>query len=84
MRGFELTSRQLQVRTLRERKKFSDIEITKKLIKPQEIANLSRQLAAFLKAGVPIIEALEAIGDETKTAQLASDDPGDDSPAPGW
>jgi type IV pilus assembly protein PilC len=69
---FELTSRQLQVRTLRERKKFSKIEITKTLIKPNEIANLSRQLSAFLKAGVPIIEALDAIADETKNQQLAT------------
>jgi type IV pilus assembly protein PilC len=69
---FELTSRRLQVRSLRERKRFKDIEITKKKAEPQEIANLSRQLSAFLKAGVPIIDAMEAIAQETKSKELRS------------
>lgn len=30
-------------------------------IKPQEIADISRQLAAFLRAGIPIIEAVEVM-----------------------
>jgi len=62
---YELISRQLTVRSLRERKKFSKIEITKKKVKPQDIANLSRQLSAFLRAGIPILDALEAISNET-------------------
>jgi type IV pilus assembly protein PilC len=67
---FELASRQLKVRSLRERKKFTEIQITKTLVKPQDIANLSRQLSAFLRAGVPVIDALEAIAEETKNGEL--------------
>jgi type IV pilus assembly protein PilC len=61
---YELIGRQLSVKSLRERKKLTKIEITKAKIKPIEIANLSRQLSAFLKAGVPIIDAMEAISTE--------------------
>lgn len=61
---YELISRQLTVRSLRERKSFSKIEITKKKVKPQDIANLSRQLSAFMRAGIPILDALEATSTE--------------------
>ena len=67
---FELTSRRLKVRALRERKRFSQIEITKKKVGAQEISNLSRQLSAFLKAGVPVIDAMDAIAQETKSKEL--------------
>jgi type IV pilus assembly protein PilC len=61
---YELIGRQLRVRTLKERKSFTQIEITKKKIKPIDIANLSRQLGAFLRAGISILDALEAISEE--------------------
>jgi type IV pilus assembly protein PilC len=67
---YELIARQLRVRSLREKKKFSQIEVTKKKIKPLEISNLSRQLGAFMRAGIPIIEALEAISSEASTPQM--------------
>ena len=49
---------------------FRQIQLTKKLVKPQEISNLSRQLSAFLQAGVPVIDAIDAIAHETKSAEL--------------
>jgi type IV pilus assembly protein PilC len=58
---YELIARQMNVQSLRERKPFTKIEITKKKIKPQEISNMSRQLGAFLRAGISILEALDAI-----------------------
>jgi type IV pilus assembly protein PilC len=61
---YELIARQLNVQSLHERKAFTKIEITKKKIKPVDIANLSRQLGAFLRAGISILEALEAISVE--------------------
>jgi type IV pilus assembly protein PilC len=62
---YELVSRQLTVDTLKERKSFNELELTKKKIKPQDIANLSRQLSAFLRAGIPIIDAIETIAEES-------------------
>jgi type IV pilus assembly protein PilC len=61
---YELIARQLRVKSLKERKSFTQIEITKKKIKPIDIANLSRQLGAFLRAGISILDAIEAISDE--------------------
>jgi type IV pilus assembly protein PilC len=40
-------------------------EITKKTVHRKDIMHFSRQLAVFVKAGIPIMEALEVIGDET-------------------
>jgi type IV pilus assembly protein PilC len=62
---YELIGRELRVQSLRERKPWTKIEITKKKIKPIEIANMSRQLGAFLRAGISILDAIEAISAET-------------------
>jgi type IV pilus assembly protein PilC len=60
----------LDVVSVKRRKKFTEIELTKAKVKPQEIANLSRQLSAFLRAGIPIIRAIDTIAAETKDKQL--------------
>jgi type IV pilus assembly protein PilC len=56
--GFE----PLEVTAKRDILKF---EITKKRVPPKEVMNFSRQLAVFMKAGIPIMEALEVIIEET-------------------
>jgi type IV pilus assembly protein PilC len=68
---YELVGRELVVKSLRQRKKLNQIEITKKKVKPQDVANLSRQLGAFLRAGIPVIDAIEAISDETSKEMRA-------------
>ncbi|MCU1459276.1 MAG: Type fimbrial assembly protein PilC [Actinomycetia bacterium] len=62
---YALVSRQLTVDSLKERKSFKEFELTRKKIKLQDIANLSRQLSAFLRAGIPIIDAIETIAEES-------------------
>ncbi len=50
------------------RSKFN-IELTQKKLKREELVHLSRQLAAFLRAGVPVLSALAIIeGDGDSTA----------------
>lgn len=39
-------------------------EITKKKVKPRDLMHFSRQLGVFIRAGIPIIEALEVISSE--------------------
>ena len=63
---YELLARQLRVRSLRERKPFTQIEITKRKVKPEDISNLSRQLSAFLRAGISVLDALEAMSSEAQ------------------
>jgi type IV pilus assembly protein PilC len=45
-------------------------EITKKKVDRDDIMNFSRQLAVFMKAGIPIMESLEVIEDETSDKVL--------------
>jgi len=45
-------------------------EITKKKVPRKDVMNFSRQLAVFMKAGIPIMESLEIIEDETSEKVL--------------
>jgi type IV pilus assembly protein PilC len=46
------------------------LEITKKKVPRKDVMNFSRQLAVFMKAGIPIMESLEIIEDETSEKVL--------------
>ena len=48
-----------------EKRKLGSIEITKKKVPRKEIMHFSRQMGVFMKAGIPIMEALEVIELET-------------------
>jgi type IV pilus assembly protein PilC len=66
----DLLSREYQVVEVKERKPFTEIEITTKKIKPADLMNFSRQMAAFLRAGIPIIDALEALTEDANNKIL--------------
>jgi len=55
---------------IEERKSAFNIELTKEKVKKKELMHFTRQLAVFVKAGIPITEALEIIGDETEDVAL--------------
>jgi type IV pilus assembly protein PilC len=55
----------LDVTQLREKRNVLQFEITKKKLKQDELMHFSRQLSAFVRAGIPLIEALEVIEEET-------------------
>jgi type IV pilus assembly protein PilC len=59
-----LLGQQLDVQKLAERKSWTKIEITTKKIKPADVMNFSRQLGAFLRAGIPILEALDILEED--------------------
>jgi type IV pilus assembly protein PilC len=40
-------------------------------VKPEIVMNFSRQLASFLKAGIPILEALATVGEELSSEKMA-------------
>src|SRR6202043_2343709 len=52
-----LGKRDIQPLSLVEKKSLLKFEITKKKVKRKELMHFSRQLAVFVKAGVPILEA---------------------------
>src|SRR6516164_6181253 len=55
-----------------EKKSFLQFEITKKKVSRKDLMHFSRQLGVFVKAGIPIMEALEVIAEETTDKLLKS------------
>ena len=45
-------------------KKGANLELTRKKVKREEIMHFSRQLAAFIRSGIPILEAIDVFGKE--------------------
>jgi type IV pilus assembly protein PilC len=61
----ELLGRQLEVKKISEKKTFRKIEITKQKVKRAEIMHFSRQIGAFVRAGIPIVDAIETVREGT-------------------
>ena len=55
---------------IEERRGALSFELTKEKVKKRELMHFTRQFAVFVKAGIPITEALEVIGDETEDVAL--------------
>ena len=60
-----LMERGLQPLEVNSKTSILKFEITKKMVPRKEVMNFSRQLAVFMAAGIPIMEALEVIVEET-------------------
>jgi type IV pilus assembly protein PilC len=56
-----LAERDLLPIQVAEKKSLLQYEITKKKVKPRDLMHFSRQLGVFIRAGIPIISALEVI-----------------------
>jgi type IV pilus assembly protein PilC len=66
----DLLGRDLLVVDVKERKSFTQIEITTKKIKPADLMVFSRQMASFLRAGIPILDALEMLTEDASNKIL--------------
>jgi type IV pilus assembly protein PilC len=55
---------------IEESKGILDFELTKEKVKKKELMNFTRQMAVFVKAGIPITEALTTISDEATDKAL--------------
>src|SRR5271167_323270 len=60
-----LLQRGLEPIEIDEKRNVFQLEITKKMVKRKEVMHFSRQLSVFVEAGIPIMEALEIISEET-------------------
>ena len=65
-----LLSQDLYPTKLAEKRGLLQFEITKEKVKKKELMHFTRQLAVFVRAGIPITSALETIGDETQDTAL--------------
>jgi len=57
----ELILRNLEVRKIRRQHKFTEIELAKQRVKPAEVMHFSRQIAAFVRSGIPLADALDVV-----------------------
>jgi type IV pilus assembly protein PilC len=63
--GRKVRDRDLELLQLRVKRNLLQFEITRSKVPRKHLMHFSRQLAAFIKAGIPILDALEAIAEET-------------------
>jgi len=55
---------------VKEKPSILKLEITKKKVPRKDVMNFTRQLAVFIRSGIPIMEALEVIVEETQSKLL--------------
>ena len=60
----------LDVREIKEKRSALQFEVTRKKLPQAELMHFSRQLAAFVRAGIPLVEALQIIEEETEDKTL--------------
>jgi type IV pilus assembly protein PilC len=65
-----LVDQGLDVHKLKEKKSVLAFEVTKKKLPQGDLMHFSRQLAAFVRAGIPLVEAIEVIEEETQDKTL--------------
>jgi type IV pilus assembly protein PilC len=59
----QLLMRNLEVKHVKQKKGFTELELSPQRVPRQEIMHFSRQMAAFVRTGIPITEALEVVED---------------------
>jgi type IV pilus assembly protein PilC len=57
----QLLMRNLEVKQVKQKKGFTELELSPQRVPRQEIMHFSRQMAAFVRTGIPITEALEVV-----------------------
>lgn len=70
----DLLRQNFEIKKIKEKKGFSQIEISPERVPRQEIMHFSRQIAAFVRTGIPIVDAVrvceEGSGNKRFTAIL--------------
>lgn len=65
-----LYERELRDIKITEKKSFLQLEISAERVKRADLMHMSRQLAAFVRAGLPILEAVHTIGTESENSSV--------------
>jgi type IV pilus assembly protein PilC len=65
-----LYSRELRDIQVKEKKSFLQRELTGPRVKREELMHLSRQMAAFIRAGLPILDAVHTISEDTENSSV--------------
>jgi len=67
-----LLERQLAPVEIREKKSLLHLEITERKVERKELMHFSRQMAVFMRAGIPVLEALDIMTEELGDKVLAT------------
>ncbi|TCO45509.1 type IV pilus assembly protein PilC [Kribbella antiqua] len=65
-----LYERELRDIRVTEKRSVLQLEITAKRVKREEVMHLSRQLGAFIKAGLPLIDAVHSLAQESGNSSV--------------
>jgi type IV pilus assembly protein PilC len=65
-----LYERELRDIRVTEKRSVLQLEITARKVKREEVMHLSRQLGAFIKAGLPLIDAVHSLGQEADNSSV--------------
>ena len=65
-----LYERELREIRVTEKKGFLRAEVSAPRVKREEVMHLSRQLGAFVRAGLPLIDAVRTLGEEAKNTSV--------------
>jgi type IV pilus assembly protein PilC len=65
-----LVERGLHPITIKEKPSLLKMEVTKQKLKRKDLMHFSRQLAVFIRAGIPILDALETVAEEASSKVL--------------
>lgn len=68
----ELLRQNLDVKKIKEKKGFAQIEVSPERVPRQEIMHFSRQIAAFVRTGIPIIDAVRVVEEGTGNKRFKS------------
>ncbi|HWJ63498.1 MAG TPA: type II secretion system F family protein [Acidimicrobiales bacterium] len=66
----DLLRQNLRVLKIKEKKGFSQIEVSPERVPRQEVMHFSRQIAAFVRTGIPIIDAVRVVEDGTDSKRF--------------
>src|SRR3954447_4003814 len=68
----ELLRQNLEIVKIAEKKSFAQIEISPERVPRSEVMHFSRQIAAFVRTGIPIIDAVRVVEDGTDNKRFKS------------
>lgn len=71
--GLLLSDRNLLIKEAQEKKSLLQFELTRKKVSRKDLMHFSRQMAVFLRAGIPVLDALHIIHEELPKKSVLGD-----------
>jgi type IV pilus assembly protein PilC len=68
----DLLRQNFKIKSIKEKKGFSKIEISPERVPRQEIMHFSRQIAAFVRTGIPIVDAVRVVEDGSDSKRFVA------------